>query len=74
MRVLEQGGKFVQSIKFGCELAGLPAGPVRQPMRGLRDDQKRELEETIRTLKTVIAAIEGKSNRKLAQNVVALNA
>ena len=61
MRVLEQGGKFVQSIKFGCELAGLPAGPVRKPMQGLDDDQKRELEETIRTLKSVIASIEGKA-------------
>jgi 4-hydroxy-tetrahydrodipicolinate synthase len=74
MRVLEQGGKFVQSIKFGCEMAGLPAGPVRKPMRGLSDDQKRALEETIRTCKTVIAAIEGKTNRKMPQNVVALNA
>jgi len=74
MRVLEQGGKFVQSIKYGCVLAGLPAGPVRKPMRELDDAQKRELEETIRTCKTVIAAIEGKTNRKIPQNVVALNA
>src|SRR5215475_6337400 len=74
MSVLEQGGKFVQSIKFGCELAGLPAGPVRKPMRGLDDDQKRELEITIRTLKSVIASIEGKASGKVAENVVALNA
>ena len=74
MRVLEQGGKFVQSIKFGCELAGLPAGPVRKPMRNLSDDQKRELEETIRTCKAVIARIEGKPSRKMRQNVVAVNA
>jgi len=74
MRVLEQGGKFVQSIKFGCELAGLPAGPVRKPMRPLEDGQKRQLEETILTLKTVIASIENKPSRKMPQNVVALNA
>ncbi len=74
MRVLEQGGKFVQSIKFGCEMAGLPAGPVRKPMRGLTEEQKRELEETISTCRTVIASIEGNSNRKMLQNVVALNA
>ena len=55
MRVLEQGGKFVQSIKYGCELSGLPAGPVRKPLRGLDNDQKRELEVTIRTLKTTIS-------------------
>ena len=58
MRVLEQGGKFVQSIKFGCELAGLPAGPARKPMQGLDEDQKRELEETIRALKSVIASVD----------------
>jgi len=74
MRVLERGGKFVQSIKFGCELAGLPAGPVRKPMRELDDSGKRELEETIRTRKAVIASIEGKVSRKMAHNVVAINA
>jgi 4-hydroxy-tetrahydrodipicolinate synthase len=74
MRVLEQGGKFVQSIKFGCELAGLPAGPVRKPMRALDPDQKRELERTIRTLKAVIASIQGKISRETSRNVIALNA
>lgn len=74
MRLLEQGGKFVQSIKFGCELDGLPAGPVRRPMRGLDDDQKRELETTIGTLKIVIASIVGKSQKRVSENVIALNA
>src|SRR5215470_14138112 len=74
MHVLEQGGKFVQSIKFGCELAGLPAGPVRKPMGGLDEAQKRELEETIRTLKSDIAAIEGGASGRAAQNVVAVTA
>ena len=27
MLILEQGGKFVQSVKYGCELAGLNPGP-----------------------------------------------
>jgi 4-hydroxy-tetrahydrodipicolinate synthase len=49
MRLLEKDGKFVQSIKFGCELAGRQAGPVRRSMRGLDDAQKREPETTIRT-------------------------
>ncbi|KUM25029.1 dihydrodipicolinate synthase family protein [Mesorhizobium loti] len=74
MRVLEQGGKFVQSIKFGCELAGLPAGPVRRPMRALDDEQKRELETTIRTLKAVIASIIAKSQKRASENVIAINA
>jgi 4-hydroxy-tetrahydrodipicolinate synthase len=74
MRLLEQGGKFVQSIKFGCELAGLPAGPVRKPMRSLEDAQKRELESTIRRLKAVIASVEVNFSRKAAKNVIAINA
>jgi len=39
-----------------------------------KEDHRRALEETIRTCKTVIAAIEGKTNRKMPRNVVALNA
>lgn len=64
MRLLEQGGKFVQSIKHGCTLAGLPAGPVRKPLGGLDEHEKRELESTIRTLKQVIAAIQA-DNRSI---------
>ncbi|PBB89237.1 dihydrodipicolinate synthase family protein [Mesorhizobium sp. WSM3864] len=74
MRVLEQGGKFVQSIKFACELAGLPAGPVRRPMRALDEEQKWELETTIRTLKAVIASITAKSQKRASENVIAINA
>ena len=74
MRVLEQGGKFVQSIKYGCQLAGLPAGPVRQPLRGLTKDQKREVEMVIRTLKQTVARICEGDQEKDEGNVVALNA
>lgn len=74
MRVLEQGGKFVQCIKYGCELAGLPAGPVRKPIAGLDKDQKRELEITIRTVKTAVRHILNEKNSERPNNVVALNA
>ena len=74
MRVLEQGGKFVQSIKYGCELAGLPAGRVRPPLKGLTKEQRREVEVVIRTLKTTIAQIQDGDGRKDQDNVVALNA
>lgn len=74
MSVLEQGGKFVQSIKYACELAGLPAGPVRRPMAGLDKDQKRELEAVIRTVKTAVRAIVNESKTERASNVVAINA
>ncbi|MCW1920763.1 dihydrodipicolinate synthase family protein [Rhodobacter sp. KR11] len=58
MRVLEQGGKFIQCIKHGVELAGGRAGPPRPPLRGLNKDDKRQLEQVVRVLKTTIAQIE----------------
>ncbi len=59
MRVLEQGGKFIQCIKHGVTLRGIPAGPPRRPLMPLSKDDRRALEEVIRTMDTAIAAIEG---------------
>jgi 4-hydroxy-tetrahydrodipicolinate synthase len=72
MRTLEQGGKFVQAIKQGCTLSGLPAGVVRKPLRGLTKSEKRELEGVVRTLRTTIAAISNTTQEE-DSNVVALN-
>ena len=58
MHVLEQGGKFVQTIKYGCELRGLKAGPPRDPLRPLRKEDKRALREVMTTLRATIARIE----------------
>ena len=74
MRVLEQGGKFVQSVKYGCEMAGLNAGSVRKPLEPLIEEQKRELETVIRTLKTTIAQIEAGIDQEVTSDVVALDA
>ncbi|MEM6275578.1 MAG: dihydrodipicolinate synthase family protein [Pseudomonadota bacterium] len=59
MRVLEQGGKFIQCIKHGLTLRGIDAGPPRRPLKPLNKDDKRELAEVIRTMDRAIAAIEG---------------
>jgi 4-hydroxy-tetrahydrodipicolinate synthase len=59
MRVLEQGGKFIQCIKYGLSLRGIDAGPPRRPLMPLDKDDKRELEQVIRTMDRAIAAIEG---------------
>ena len=40
MRVLEQGGKFVQSIKHGVTMRGIDAGPPRKPLQPLNKDDK----------------------------------
>ena len=58
MSVLEQGGKFVQSIKHGLTLRGIPAGPPRKPLQPLNKDDKRELEQVIRVMNTTIEQIE----------------
>ncbi|MEO1048878.1 MAG: dihydrodipicolinate synthase family protein [Pseudomonadota bacterium] len=59
MRVLEQGGKFIQCIKHGLTLRGIDAGPPRKPLQPLNKDDKRELEQVIRTMTKTLAAIEG---------------
>jgi 4-hydroxy-tetrahydrodipicolinate synthase len=57
MRVLEQGGKFIQTIKYGVTLNGIAAGGVRAPLKDLNKDDKRALEQVVRVLKTTIADI-----------------
>jgi 4-hydroxy-tetrahydrodipicolinate synthase len=57
MRVLEQGGKFIQTIKYGVTLNGIEAGAMRRPLTALNKDEKRSLEQVVRVLKTTIAAI-----------------
>ena len=59
MRVLEQGGKFIQCIKHGLTLRGIDAGPPRRPLQPLNKDDRRELAEVIRTMNTTISQITG---------------
>ncbi|XEG75464.1 dihydrodipicolinate synthase family protein [Pseudomonas sp. abacavir_1] len=58
-----EGGKFVQSIKYGCELAGLRSGGVRTPLKGMTEAEKAELKEIVAVLKREVAQItEGTHN------------
>lgn len=61
MRVLEQGGKFIQCIKYGCAIQGLPGGPTRPPLTGLDKSEKRQLEQVVKVLKRAIAQIEAEA-------------
>lgn len=58
MRVLEQGGKFIQTIKHGVTMTGINAGEMRAPLKGLNKDDKRKLEQVVRVLKKTISDIE----------------
>nr|WP_311528304.1 dihydrodipicolinate synthase family protein [uncultured Ralstonia sp.] len=52
-----EGGKFVQSIKHGCEVAGLRAGGVRAPLQPLDAAEKQTLQGIITKLKADVAAV-----------------
>ncbi len=62
MRVLEQGGKFVQCVKHAMSLRGLPAGPPRRPLRPLNKDDERALEQVIRVMNATFADIQAGKN------------
>ncbi len=61
MHLLEQGGKFIQTIKYGVELEGRRAGPPRPPLKPLNKEDKRALEQVVHILKTTIARIQSES-------------
>ncbi len=61
MRVLEQGGKFVQCIKHGLSLRGIDAGPPRKPLQPLTEEEKQELSEVVVTMNTTIEQIENEA-------------
>ena len=59
MHTLERGGKFVQCIKHGLTMRGIEAGPPRRPLHPLNKDDRRELEEAIRTMDATMAVVAG---------------
>ena len=71
--LLENGGKYIQYVKFGCELAGIPVGPVRPPMGGLTAEEKDEFRRLYEDLKAAAdrrlstAAVTSTSSARLAK-------
>lgn len=63
MRVLEGGGKFIQTIKHGVSMKGIDAGAMRPPLMSLNKDDKRELEQIMRVLTSTIANIQAGEKR-----------
>jgi 4-hydroxy-tetrahydrodipicolinate synthase len=49
MNILESG-KFVQKIKYGCELQGIPVGTCRAPMGELTTDEKAEFRSAMQPI------------------------
>lgn len=70
MSAIESGGNYAQSVKYAVAFQGLPAGPVRPPMREMNEELKRELHQVLETVKTTLGAIRlGANNRDRARHV-----
>ena len=57
MNCLEKGGKFLQSVKFACEMMGRPGGPVRGPMQPMKKELRREVFQIIQTANETLNTI-----------------
>lgn len=42
-----ESGKFVQKVKYGCELAGIPVGETRRPLLPLNNAEKKEFARVV---------------------------
>ena len=57
MNCLEKGGKFLQSVKYACELMGRPGGAVRPPLKPMKKELRREVLQIVHTAKSTLAEI-----------------
>ncbi|MBT5218204.1 MAG: dihydrodipicolinate synthase family protein [Woeseia sp.] len=67
--LLERGGKFVQCAKYGADYFGLPAGPVRKPLKPLNKELARQFREALDTAKVSIKAILAEDKPKTDKGV-----
>ncbi len=59
MICLEKGGKFLQSVKYACELLGRPGGPVRPPFLPMNEELRGEVSEIVGTAQNSLRTILG---------------
>lgn len=57
MICLEKSGKFLQSVKYACELLGRPGGPVRPPFQPMNEELRGELSRIVEAAETSLRAI-----------------
>jgi len=57
MRALEQGDKFLQCVKFGCEQQGRPGGSVRPPLMPMDEPLKQEMTSIIKNTRNSLNLI-----------------
>lgn len=64
MTVLERGGKFVQCVKYACELDDRPGGTVRLPLRPMKKELQRQMRDAVLTARTAVRQIVGEQDGK----------
>ncbi|GJL82596.1 MAG: dihydrodipicolinate synthase family protein [marine bacterium B5-7] len=57
MTVFERGGKFVQCVKYVCELRGLPGGHVRQPLLPMSHSLQQQMQLAVESATSTIEQI-----------------
>lgn len=50
LEALERSGKFIQYVRYGCELAGKPVGPARAPLGALSEDERSAFAKLVKPL------------------------
>ncbi|WP_434112369.1 dihydrodipicolinate synthase family protein [Paraburkholderia caffeinilytica] len=50
LELLERSGKFIQYVRYGCELAGRPVGDARAPLGVLTDSERRDFAKLVQPL------------------------
>lgn len=65
--VLERGGKFLQCVKYACDIQGLPSGAVRRPLQPLKKEAARELRDALLTGQAAVRAIQEEGKHPAAK-------
>jgi 4-hydroxy-tetrahydrodipicolinate synthase len=50
LELLERSGKFIQYVRYGCELAGMPVGVARAPLGTLTDAERRAFADLVQPM------------------------
>lgn len=50
LELLERSGKFIQYVRYGCELAGTPVGVARAPLGTLSEDERSAFARLVKPL------------------------
>lgn len=54
MYCLERGGKFLQTVKYACEIMDRPGGACRPPLLPMKKDLRREVFQIVKTAQTTL--------------------